>query len=88
MLNRASKGKKAVTDTKFVGICAGISVVIMGVFSKQVGPGCVTIVTCSADQAMNVKAVIYSSDILAQLEKFKMLPLISSLITASSMQRQ
>lgn len=77
-----------VTDTKFVRIRAGMSVEIMGIFSKRVGPGYVTIVTCSADQAMNVTAVIYSSDTPAQLEKFKMLPLISSPITASCMQRQ
>ena len=67
MLNRdmVSKGKKAVIDMKFVGICAGMSVGIMRIFSKRVGPAYVTIVTHSAGQAMNVKAMIYSLDILA-----------------------
>lgn len=41
----------------------------------------------SAGQAMNVKAVICPLDILAQLERFKKLPLMSSPITASSVQR-
>lgn len=90
MLNRdvVSKGKEAVNDRKFVGICAGMSVRIMGVSSKRVGAGYVTTVTHSAGQAMNIKATIYSLDILAQLEKFKKLLLISSPVTAFSVQRQ
>lgn len=83
-----SKGKKAVIDRKFVGIYAGMSVGMMGVFSKWIAPGYVTTVTRSAGQAMNVKTVIYSLDVLAQLETFKKLPLISSPITASSVHRQ
>lgn len=42
----------------------------------------------SAGQAMNVKAVICSLDIVAQLERFKKLPFMSSPITAFSVQRQ
>lgn len=52
---------------KFVGICAGMSVGIMDIFSKRIAPGFVTTVTHSAGQAMNVKIVIYSGDILAQI---------------------
>jgi len=83
-----NKGKKAVIDTKFAGICAGMSVGIMGIFSKRIAPGYVTTVTRSAGHAMNVKAVIYSFDILAQLERLKKLLLISSPLTAASEQRQ
>lgn len=90
MLKRdmVSKGKKAVIDIMFVGICAGVPVGIMDIFSKRVGPGYVTTVTRSAGQAVNVKAVLYSLDILAQPERLKKLTHISSPITAASVQRQ
>lgn len=51
--------EKDVMNLKFVGFCVGISVGIMGIFSKQVGPGYVTTITSSAGQVMNIKALIH-----------------------------
>ena len=83
-----SKRKKAVIDTDLVGICVGMLVGITGIFSKWIVLGYITAIMCPAAQAMTVMAVIYSLDLLAQLEKIKKLPFISSSVTAYSVQRQ
>lgn len=83
-----SERKKAVIDTELVGICLGMLVGIIGIFSKWIVLGYITAIMCPAAQVTTVMAMIYSLDLLAQLEKNKKFPFISSSVTAYSVQRQ
>lgn len=83
-----SERKKAVIDTELVGICVGMLVGITGIFSKWIVLGYITAIMCPAAQVTTVMAMIYSLDLLAQLEKNKKFPFISSSVTAYSVQRQ